>query len=72
MYYQDMKNEYKINFMFSKQSGNSELFSGLYFFLVGIFWRVSITFGRGKKYLHRRNCDQILIGSVNLAQINLG
>ena len=34
IYYQDMKNRYQINFMFSKQFGNSELFPGLCLFLV--------------------------------------
>ena len=46
--------------MFSKQSGNSELFPWLYLFLVWIFWRENITFGRGKKYIHQRNCEQVL------------
>ena len=42
--------------MFSKQSGDS----GLYLFLVQIFWWESITFGRGKKYIYRRNSEQLL------------
>ena len=50
--------------MFSKQSGNSELFPGLCLFLVWIFRWESITFGGGKKYIHRRNSEQILVYSV--------
>ena len=48
--------------MFSKQSGNSELFPGLCLLLVWTFWQESVTFGRGTG---KSMSEALIFASIN-------